>query len=71
MVESQVADWLATDVDADEVKLEIDKARRMGVQGVPFFIIDKSIGVSGAQPADVLVEAIDYALAQRKAPAGT
>lgn len=68
MVEAQVAEWLATDVDADEVKGDIERARRMGVQGVPFFIIDKAVGVSGAQPADVLVEAIDYALAQRKTP---
>lgn len=68
MVEAQVAEWLATDVDADEVKRDIDKARRMGVSGVPFFIIDKAIGVSGAQPADVLIQAIDYALEQRKTP---
>ena len=68
MVEAQAAEWLATDVDEDEVKREIERARRMGVQGVPFFIIDQAIGVSGAQPAETLLEAIDYALAQRKTP---
>ncbi len=72
MVEDQVASWLATDVDAEEVKGDVARARAMGVQGVPFFILDRAIGVSGAQPAETLVEAIDYALAQRKTPpAGT
>lgn len=65
MVESQVVEWLATDVDKDAVKADIERARMMGVQGVPFFILDKSIGVSGAQPATTLAQAMDYAIEQR------
>jgi predicted DsbA family dithiol-disulfide isomerase len=66
MVEEQVAKWLATDVDVEEVKEDVERARRMGVQGVPFFILDRSIGVSGAQPAETLAQAMDYAIAQRE-----
>ena len=34
-------------------------ARRLGIQGVPFFVLGRRYGVSGAQPADVLLEALD------------
>ena len=40
------------------VAQEEDNARRMGVQGVPFFIINKRLAVEGAQPPDVLLEAM-------------
>ncbi|WP_342362468.1 DsbA family oxidoreductase [Terrarubrum flagellatum] len=66
MVEAQVAEWLETDNDKDAVRADIQRARMMGVQGVPFFIIDHAVGVSGAQPADTLAQAIDYALKQRE-----
>lgn len=38
-------------------KLE-DHARRVGVQGVPFFIIENRFGLSGAQSASVWAEAL-------------
>ena len=62
MVTEQVRDWLATDEDVAAVKADVDHARVMGVQGVPFFILAGSIGLSGAQPPDVIVQAIDYAI---------
>jgi predicted DsbA family dithiol-disulfide isomerase len=37
---------------------EEDKARAMGVSGVPFFIFNKRIAVEGAQPPEVLLEAM-------------
>jgi len=37
---------------------EEDKARAMGVNGVPFFIFNKRVAVEGAQPPEVLLEAI-------------
>lgn len=48
--------------DADSVQDEIEKARSLGVTGVPFFILDGRIGVSGAQPPAALVQAISKAL---------
>jgi predicted DsbA family dithiol-disulfide isomerase len=37
---------------------EEEKARQMGVQGVPFFIFNKRIAVSGAQEPETLLEAM-------------
>lgn len=48
----------AADVRADEAE-----AAALGIRGVPFFVIDRAYGVSGAQTADVLLEALDTAWA--------
>jgi predicted DsbA family dithiol-disulfide isomerase len=37
---------------------EEEKARQMGVEGVPFFIFNKRIAVSGAQESETLLEAM-------------
>jgi predicted DsbA family dithiol-disulfide isomerase len=37
---------------------EEDKARAMGVNGVPFFIFNRRLAVEGAQPPEVLLEAM-------------
>lgn len=67
MVEDQeaVAAYLASDEDADEVLEEIELAGQLGISGVPFFIIDQRLGVSGAQPPETLVQAIEEALNSR------
>lgn len=36
-------------------------ARTFGANGVPFFVIDRAYGVSGAQPLEVFLDAIDQA----------
>jgi predicted DsbA family dithiol-disulfide isomerase len=63
MVADQVANWLATDEDRDAVSAEVAHAQRIGIHGVPFFILANKIGVSGAQTPDVLHQAFDQALA--------
>ncbi|PCI63183.1 MAG: disulfide bond formation protein DsbA [Kordiimonadales bacterium] len=54
-----VKELLASDKDVDVVHREIIEASQMGIQGVPMFIFDGKSGVSGAQPADVLVSVMD------------
>lgn len=49
----------ARDVRADE-----QRARALGISGVPFFAIDERYGVSGAQSADVLLDALCQARAE-------
>ncbi|MEM9107172.1 MAG: DsbA family oxidoreductase, partial [Pseudomonadota bacterium] len=44
--------------DSQEVEKEIEVARRMGVTGVPCFILDNKYAVMGAQASDVLANAI-------------
>jgi predicted DsbA family dithiol-disulfide isomerase len=31
-------------------------AASLGITGVPFFVVDRALGVSGAQPVDVLAQ---------------
>jgi predicted DsbA family dithiol-disulfide isomerase len=53
-----VENLLNTDADKDTVLGEIEAAQKMGVNGVPFFIIDGQYAVSGAQTPDVVVNAL-------------
>ena len=43
----------------DLVSQEEDSARRIGVEGVPFFIFNRKVGVSGAQKAESLLGAME------------
>jgi len=54
---------LATDAYADAVEADERTARELGATGVPFFVIDRRYGVSGAQPVDVLRQALERAYA--------
>ena len=44
-----------------EVTGDIQDARELGITGVPFFVIDRKYGISGAQPADLLLRALRQA----------
>jgi predicted DsbA family dithiol-disulfide isomerase len=46
---------------ADEVRADEEQAGRLGISGVPFFVVDGKYGVSGAQPADLLREVLERA----------
>jgi predicted DsbA family dithiol-disulfide isomerase len=54
---------LSSDRYAAEVRQDEGLARELGISGVPFFVLAGKLGVSGAQPADVLVSALDRAWA--------
>jgi predicted DsbA family dithiol-disulfide isomerase len=47
----------------DAIALMDQRAREIGVQGVPFFIFNQRIAVSGAQEPDTLLDAIAQARA--------
>jgi predicted DsbA family dithiol-disulfide isomerase len=49
---------LAGDACADAVREDEQLAIRIGIQGVPFFVLDRRLGVSGAQPAELLLQAL-------------
>lgn len=55
---SIVESLLATDADIDAVKSEIATASRMGITGVPCFVIDNKYAVMGAQDPGALADAI-------------
>ena len=52
---------LASDEYLAEVYADIEQAQAYGASGVPFFVIDKKYGVSGAQPADTFRQVLDRA----------
>ena len=54
---------LASGEGGQEVEDEIEQARRLGVEGVPFFIFAGKLAVSGAQSEDVFAQAIAQAAA--------
>jgi predicted DsbA family dithiol-disulfide isomerase len=62
----EVADVLAGDRFADEVRADERRAQGFGITGVPFFAIDARYGVSGAQSADALLEALTRSWAERE-----
>ena len=53
-----VAAYLETDEDRTIVEQADVEARGAGIGGVPFFIFNRKVGVSGAQDPDVLLEAM-------------
>jgi predicted DsbA family dithiol-disulfide isomerase len=53
---------------AAAVARDLDAARRLGITGVPFFVIDGRLGVSGAQSPDVFLAALQRAATERLDP---
>ena len=53
-----VREWLAGRGELDKVKRMAEGVRRQGIEGVPFFILNRKMALSGAQSAAVLGAAI-------------
>ncbi|MER7501637.1 DsbA family oxidoreductase [Nonomuraea pusilla] len=49
---------------ADEVREQLDRARGLGVTGVPLFLFEGQFAVSGAQPVDAFAAALDEVAAR-------
>ncbi|MGI9018110.1 MAG: DsbA family oxidoreductase [Euzebya sp.] len=59
--EVAVKDVLAGDGYAEAVRADEAQAMEYGISGVPFFVLDGRIGVSGAQPAQMLLDTLHQA----------
>ncbi len=59
--EAEVREVLSGDSYAGAVRQDEEQARRLGISGVPFFVIDGRYGVSGAQPSEALLEVMTTA----------
>ncbi|NDP21196.1 MAG: DsbA family oxidoreductase [Paludibacter sp.] len=55
---------LESDMYADDVRKDLYEARQIGVRGVPFFLFDNKLSVSGAQDSKVFLETLEKAYAQ-------
>ncbi len=56
-----VREVLDGDAWAGEARQDEAQARQLGIGGVPFFVLDMRLGVSGAQPAEVFTRALGQA----------
>jgi predicted DsbA family dithiol-disulfide isomerase len=62
---SDVDAVLDSDRYADAVRADEAQAQAYGISGVPFFVLGGRFGVSGAQPADALLAALEQAWSQQ------
>jgi predicted DsbA family dithiol-disulfide isomerase len=63
----EVRHRLAGDKDVAEVEAEAEAAKTAGINGVPCFILGGVFAVSGAQSPEYLADAIERAVAERRA----
>jgi predicted DsbA family dithiol-disulfide isomerase len=61
MDEKEVNRVVNSDAFLDVVRADEMSAREIGVTGVPFFLFNERVGLSGAQPPEVLVQAMKQA----------
>jgi predicted DsbA family dithiol-disulfide isomerase len=66
--EGDVRQMLASDRFAEEVRDDERTAHGFGISAVPTFVVDRSIGVSGAHPPEALLQLLREAW-ERRAPA--
>jgi hypothetical protein len=59
------ADRVAATLASDDYSADVDQsmatAQRLNISGVPFFIFNQRFAVSGAQPTEIMLKALDAA----------
>ena len=53
---NELINALGSDAYADDVMADIEDARQLGLQGVPFFVLNRKYGISGAQDNEVFLK---------------
>lgn len=64
--ETSVKEMLESGAYANDVRNDIIQAQRIGIRGVPFFIINEKYGVSGAQYSENFLKILQQAWEERK-----
>lgn len=59
--------WLAGDEQRAAVLEDLHTARSLGIGGVPFFIFENRYALSGAQPVDIFIQALQAARKKTRA----
>ncbi|WP_174732499.1 DsbA family protein [Mesobacillus harenae] len=60
----QVAKMLASDEMSDAVRADEQEAANLGINSIPFFLINKKYAVTGAQSEEVFIQTIEQVLEQ-------
>ena len=55
---AEIENFLVSEKGMVEVKAEEALGRRLGIRGVPYFVLNGRAAISGAQPPDIIVSAI-------------
>jgi predicted DsbA family dithiol-disulfide isomerase len=55
----KVGQFLESEEGAAAVKTEESCGHTLGIRAVPYFVFDKTYGISGAQPVDVFISAVE------------
>jgi predicted DsbA family dithiol-disulfide isomerase len=66
--EAAAREVLQGDAYADAVAGDEREASELGISGVPFFVIDRRYGISGAQPAELIGQALERAWDDTRVP---
>jgi predicted DsbA family dithiol-disulfide isomerase len=64
-----ISEFLASDRLERDVIAAHEQAERVGIHGVPVFIVEREHAITGAQPPEILADLLDVAIAARPAPA--
>lgn len=59
--EAEMRSVLSSNAFAEDVKFDISESQQLGVRGVPFFVFDRKLAVSGAQPEELFLETLEKA----------
>lgn len=71
MRSEDVASYLESDEDVDVIKNEDMHARQLGIQGVPFYILERQYAISGAQEPEAFHPLFDLLMARQRAVTDT
>jgi predicted DsbA family dithiol-disulfide isomerase len=61
---AEVAEVLAGNRYAEDVRADERRAHLLGIHAVPFFVVDERYGIEGAQPAELILHALRQAASE-------
>lgn len=64
--EAETRSMLGSDLYAADVQKDIEEGISLGLRGVPFFVIDRRYGISGAQPVAAFLQTLEKASREKQ-----
>lgn len=63
---TKIQNMLKTDEYTAEVNNDVNESQNLGIQGVPFYVLNRKYGISGAQPTDSFLQALQQSFGEWK-----
>lgn len=64
---AEVEEVLKGDQFSEAVRYDIYESQNLGIRGVPYFVMDRKYGISGAQPVEAFTDALTKSFTEWKA----